>query len=138
MEDKGASELQPLLLRESGSGSKGLSKKLAVGVLSVNLLAVLCLVTIISSNSNKGTEKVNELLQAESLTESSPGATRRASISPTLKTTLGSLQGLVLQSRAGRDYFGFYNVPYGEPPVGELRFQVRKPYLTLSCPLWKC
>ncbi|XP_046753939.1 juvenile hormone esterase-like [Diprion similis] len=34
----------------------------------------------------------------------------------------GSLQGAILFSRQNRSIFAFYGIPYGQPPVGDLRF----------------
>jgi carboxylesterase family protein len=39
---------------------------------------------------------------------------------------LGKLKSNILQSRDRRDYYAFYKVPYAQPPIGELRFKVRK------------
>ena len=44
---------------------------------------------------------------------------------PLVKMTNGKVKGKVLTSREGRQFYGFYHIPYAEPPVGELRFQVR-------------
>lgn len=46
------------------------------------------------------------------------------SCEPLIKTTKGTIRGKVLKSRYGRDYYSFTGVPYGKPPVGDLRFQV--------------
>lgn len=43
---------------------------------------------------------------------------------PTVRISQGILRGKILQSRAGRDYNAFYTIPYGKPPIGNLRFQV--------------
>lgn len=41
-----------------------------------------------------------------------------------LDTKQGRIKGEILQSRGGRPFYAFYNVPYAQPPVGELRFEV--------------
>ena len=41
-----------------------------------------------------------------------------------LETNQGILKGETLSSRDGRPYYAFYSIPYAEPPVGDLRFQV--------------
>lgn len=46
------------------------------------------------------------------------------SCEPVIKTTKGAIRGKVLKSRYGRDYYSFTGVPYGKPPVGDLRFKV--------------
>lgn len=38
---------------------------------------------------------------------------------------LGELIGTTMEARNGRMYNAFFNIPYAEPPVGKLRFQVR-------------
>jgi len=43
---------------------------------------------------------------------------------PIVETLLGSIRGMTLKSREGRDYYAFYKVPYAKPPVGNLRFKV--------------
>lgn len=46
---------------------------------------------------------------------------------PTVRTRNGTLEGLVMQTRRGRDFIGFRGIPYATPPLGELRFQVDFP-----------
>jgi len=41
-----------------------------------------------------------------------------------LNTSQGALQGTIEKSRADRQFFAFYGIPYAEPPLGELRFEV--------------
>lgn len=43
---------------------------------------------------------------------------------PVVQIKNGTLQGLVMKSRTGREFHGFLGIPYALPPVGELRFQV--------------
>lgn len=51
---------------------------------------------------------------------------KSTSHSSSVSTTLGPVAGVSLTSREGREYFGFYNVPYASPPIGPLRFMVSK------------
>jgi acetylcholinesterase len=44
--------------------------------------------------------------------------------SPIVKIKNGKLQGLVSKSRDGREYFAYVGIPFAEPPVGSLRFEV--------------
>jgi len=44
---------------------------------------------------------------------------------PVIKTDLGSIQGIVSESRQGRRFYEFLGVPYAAAPVKELRFEVR-------------
>jgi len=43
-----------------------------------------------------------------------------------VKTNDGILRGSVETSRIGRDYAKYLGIPYAQPPVGDLRFEVRK------------
>ena len=38
----------------------------------------------------------------------------------------GSVRGKRGQTRDGREYLGFFGIPYAKPPLGDLRFQVNK------------
>ena len=38
----------------------------------------------------------------------------------------GQLKGHRLTTRKGREIFAFQGIPYAKPPVGDLRFQVRR------------
>lgn len=51
-------------------------------------------------------------------------------IDPTLITTAyGKVQGQLLFGAKGTIFNGFQGIPYAKPPVGNLRFRVRKNYL---------
>ena len=43
---------------------------------------------------------------------------------PIVGVANGRIRGTVLRSREEREFYGFYHIPYGEPPVGKRRFQV--------------
>ena len=45
----------------------------------------------------------------------------------------GTLKGRYLTSRKGRQILSFTRIPYAKPPIGNLRFKVRK-LLILLCP----
>jgi len=45
--------------------------------------------------------------------------------SPVVQTNTGKLVGTVGKSRIGREYYEYVGIPYGQPPVGDLRFEVR-------------
>ncbi|KAG8298340.1 hypothetical protein J6590_016228 [Homalodisca vitripennis] len=46
-----------------------------------------------------------------------------------LQTRLGRLKGLVQQSvLTGKPYYSFRGIPYGKPPLGELRFKAPQPF----------
>lgn len=36
----------------------------------------------------------------------------------------GTLEGLVLNNYDGKQFYGFKQIPYAEPPVGDYRFKV--------------
>lgn len=42
-----------------------------------------------------------------------------------VNTNLGEVEGVMEKSRAGRQFFAFYRIPYAEAPIEELRFEVR-------------
>jgi hypothetical protein len=43
---------------------------------------------------------------------------------PVVETSLGLVKGHSAFSRDGRKYFAFVGIPYAQPPVGPLRFEV--------------
>lgn len=45
---------------------------------------------------------------------------------PVVETRQGQLRGVQLRDHDGKEFFGFKGVPYAKPPVGQLRFEVRK------------
>uniref|UniRef100_A0A1B6HF99 Carboxylic ester hydrolase n=2 Tax=Homalodisca liturata TaxID=320908 RepID=A0A1B6HF99_9HEMI len=46
-----------------------------------------------------------------------------------IQTKLGQLRGLVKYSSLnGKNYYSFRGIPYGEPPLGELRFKSPRPF----------
>ncbi|XP_076277825.1 carboxylic ester hydrolase-like [Lasioglossum baleicum] len=46
---------------------------------------------------------------------------------PTVKIQNGTLAGLVMKTRHGREFAGFRGIPYALPPLGTLRFEPPKP-----------
>jgi hypothetical protein len=51
--------------------------------------------------------------------------TKNKELSPVVETKVGQVQGFVSVSRGGRKYYEFLGLPYAQPPVGELRFEVK-------------
>ena len=47
--------------------------------------------------------------------------------------TGGSVQGIISQSRDGRDFYEWLGIPYAEPPVGDLRFAVSELWFCSCC-----
>jgi hypothetical protein len=45
--------------------------------------------------------------------------------SPIVTMVQGALRGSVLKSRLGRSIYSFRGVRFAQPPIGNLRFQVR-------------
>ena len=43
-----------------------------------------------------------------------------------VETRNGRVKGRHETSHTGKPFVGFHSIPYAEPPVGELRFNVRK------------
>lgn len=48
-----------------------------------------------------------------------------AETDPVARIRNGTLEGVFMKSRKGREYAAFRGIPYALPPLGELRFQVR-------------
>ena len=46
---------------------------------------------------------------------------------PLVKIKNGTLSGLIMKTRHGREFAGFRGIPYALPPLGELRFEPPKP-----------
>ena len=66
-------------------------------------------------------QSLNQQRNPTILTLSSAG---KGENGPIVQVTNGKVKGKVLTSREGRQFYGFYHIPYAEPPVGKLRFQV--------------
>ena len=43
---------------------------------------------------------------------------------PHVTTKQGILKGKLMKSRTGKNFYGFFKVPYAKPPLGDLRFKV--------------
>lgn len=50
---------------------------------------------------------------------------------PRVKTPLGGIKGVYKVSHGGRKYEAYLGVPYALPPIGKLRFKVKKLLLIL-------
>ncbi|XP_050297427.1 juvenile hormone esterase-like [Anthonomus grandis grandis] len=46
---------------------------------------------------------------------------------PVVKTSNGYVRGKFLQTHINTSYYAFWNMPYGKPPIGKLRFQAPQP-----------
>lgn len=55
-----------------------------------------------------------------------------AELAPEASTSFGPVQGVWLRTARGLDVAGFLGLPYAEPPVGELRFQVMRSCIVFS------
>lgn len=57
---------------------------------------------------------------------------------PLVKTKQGFVQGITGQSRGGRVFYEYLGIPYAKPPVGDLRFEVRRCFrVTSALSGWK-
>lgn len=45
---------------------------------------------------------------------------------PIVQTPKGPVQGVVVTTEQGREYNAFLGIPFGKPPVDELRYKVSK------------
>jgi para-nitrobenzyl esterase len=57
---------------------------------------------------------------------------------PSVRIAQGALQGKVMTSRKGRRIHAFQGIPYAEPPVAELRFQVCMEFFTFAVAFFIC
>lgn len=57
---------------------------------------------------------------------------KRENFRPTVTTPKGEIEGHVGLTVNLNPFYKFEGVPYAEPPVGELRFEVRRAYSTVS------
>lgn len=46
---------------------------------------------------------------------------------PLVRIKNGTLQGSIMVTRKGREIEAFRGIPYAQPPIGELRFEVNFP-----------
>lgn len=51
---------------------------------------------------------------------------------PVVKIETGFLRGKYLESRSGKRIYSFTSIPFAEPPVGKLRFEVSRMLLRLN------
>lgn len=60
--------------------------------------------------------------------------------SPIVQLNNGKVQGVVLKSTGGREFFGYIGIPFAKPPIGSLRFKVFALLLTnvKFMPFFKC
>lgn len=60
---------------------------------------------------------VNIKLQPKSISDGAP-------LSLPVQINTGTLQGVILKSRDGNEFNAFLGIPYAQPPIGSLRFEV--------------
>lgn len=51
----------------------------------------------------------------------------------TVETNSGPVEGVMMRSRLRREYYAWLGIPYGKPPIGNLRFAVGKISYMLFC-----
>lgn len=51
---------------------------------------------------------------------------------PTVEISEGQLRGKFLEDLDGNKFYAFLGVPYAKPPVGDLRFKVRYPTISVE------
>ena len=47
--------------------------------------------------------------------------------SPIVTTSLGKVEGMLMTSKEGKRIFSYRGIPYGRPPLGNLRFKRPEP-----------
>ena len=87
---------------------------------AVQLLTAAGVVAILVVILYKST-RLDEGLVPNLLLNAPPNST---SSGPVVEISNGPVRGTTLTSRSGRVFNAFYQLPYAEPPVGKLRFQV--------------
>ena len=50
--------------------------------------------------------------------------TDQSLVAPVIDTNAGQVSGVTLKSFSGNDFFAYLGIPFAEPPVNHLRFQV--------------
>lgn len=55
-----------------------------------------------------------------------------ATVHPIVETELGRIQGSILETRLGRQFYSFRGIRYAKAPVDSLRFQVSRGQLTIA------
>ena len=61
-----------------------------------------------------------------------PFTNRRMSSTATIATVQGALRGKQECSKSGFKYYSFKGIPYAKPPVGSLRFKVKRCICTMG------
>jgi len=85
---------------------------IGAGIVCLFVFVFLCVESILLHHAQVVNDNLNLQITNQQLT------------SPVIKTSLGDLQGLQVKFGRERKYYAFYSVPYAEPPIGKLRFQV--------------
>lgn len=86
------------------------------------LALLLLLVAAAAVSGQDGTGKKRGKTVKKQL-ESGPSSAEEGD-APEVQTSLGGLRGRWVRTRGGRKVAAFTKVPYGQPPVGDLRFKV--------------
>ncbi|CAG7835488.1 unnamed protein product [Allacma fusca] len=95
-------------------------------------LAIVVIILVVSLSSNGNANQIPQVQKAVSLRleasgDDSSGNNTKIRKSPIVRVKQGRLQGAILKSRKGRNYYSFFNIPYGKPPIKELRFENPEP-----------
>ena len=48
----------------------------------------------------------------------------QSQVAPVIDTNAGQVSGVTLKSFSGKDFLAYLGIPFAEPPVNDLRFQV--------------
>lgn len=50
---------------------------------------------------------------------------------PIVEITDGKVQGIISENLDGGKFYSFLGIPYGKPPIGQLRFRVCETFITV-------
>ncbi|CAG7835489.1 unnamed protein product [Allacma fusca] len=108
---------------------------IGVGFLASAVVAVVLVVSLAPSSQNGNSVPILTARSSAEFGASPPGmfgdteSGKRIKRTPVVKIKQGQLQGRIIKSRKSRDYNAFLSIPYGKPPINDLRFEFFKDHV---------